>query len=67
MSVIDTRREFKLVPHSGDDEHWPQWILKLEAWSELVGWGRQLDAAAASTLPTVNTAIEAVRNPRGET
>ena len=51
MSVIDTRGEFKLVPYSGDDEHWPQWVLKFEAWSELVGWGRQLDAAAASTLP----------------
>ena len=42
MSVIDTRGEFKLVPYSGDDEHWPQWVLKFEAWSELVGWGRQL-------------------------
>ena len=29
------------------------------AWSELVGWGRQLDAAAASTLPIVNTTLEA--------
>ena len=42
VQVIDT--EFKLVPYSGDDEHWPQWVLKFEAWSELVGWGRQLDA-----------------------
>ena len=60
MSVIDTRGEFKLVPYSGDDEHWPQWVLKFEAWSELVGWGRQLDAAAASTPANV-------RNPRGKT
>ena len=51
--------EFKLFPYSGDDEHWPQWVLKFEAWSELVGWGRQLDAAAASTLPIVNTTLEA--------
>ena len=58
MSVIDTRREFKLVPYSGDDEHWLQWVLKFEAWSELFGWGRQLDAAAASTLPIVNTTLE---------
>ena len=59
VSVIDTRREFKLVPYSGDDEHWPQWVLKFEAWSELVGWRRQLDAAAAaSTLPIVNTTLE---------
>ena len=57
--VIDTRGEFKLVPYFGDDEHWPQSVLKFEAWSELVGWGRQLDAAAASTLPTVNTTLEA--------
>ena len=59
VSVIDTRGEFKLVPYSGDDEHWPQWVFKFEAWSELVGWGRQLDAAAASTLPIVNTTLEA--------
>ena len=26
---------------------------------ELVGWGRQLDAAAASTLPIVNTTLQA--------
>ena len=58
VSVIDTRRQFKLIPYSGDDEHWPQWILKFEAWSELVGWRRQLDAAAASTLPIVNTTLE---------
>ena len=56
--VIDTRGEFKLVPFSGDDEHWSQWVLKFEAWSELVGWGQQLDAAAASTLPIVNTTPE---------
>ena len=43
--------------YSGDDEHWPQWVLKCEAWSELVGWGRQLDAAAP-TLPIVNTTLE---------
>ena len=36
VSVIDTRGEYKLVPCSGDDEHWPQWVLKFEAWSELV-------------------------------
>ena len=59
VSVIDTRRDFKLVPYSGDDEHWPQWVLKFEAWSEVVGWERQLDAAAASTLPIVNTMLEA--------
>ena len=58
VSVIDTRGEFKLVQYSGDDEHWPQWVLKCEAWRELVGWGRQLDAAAASTLPIVNTTLE---------
>ena len=29
------------------------------SWSELVCWGRQLDAAAASTLPIVNTTLEA--------
>ena len=56
--MIDTRGEFKLIPYSGDDEHWPQWVLKFEAWSELVGWGRQLDAAAASTLLIVNTTLE---------
>ena len=59
VSVIDTRGEFKHVSYSGDDEHWPQWVLKFEAWSELVGWGRQLDAAAASTLPIVNATLEA--------
>ena len=58
VSVIDTRGEFKLVPSSVDDKHWPQWVLKFEAWSELVGWGRQLDAAAASTLPIMNTTLE---------
>ena len=51
--MIDARGEFKPVPYSGDDEHWPQWALKL-----LVGWG-QLDAAAASTQPIVNTTLEA--------
>ena len=56
---IDTRGEFKLVPYSGDDEHWSQWVLKFEAWSALVGWGRQLDAAAAPTLQIVNTTLEA--------
>ena len=50
--------EFKLVPYSEDDEHWPQWVLKFDAWSELVGLGRPLDAAAASTLPIVNTTLE---------
>ena len=59
VSVIDTRGEFKLVPYSGDDEHWAQWVLQFEAWSELVGSGRQLDAAAASTLPIFNTMLEA--------
>ena len=59
VSVIDTRGEFKLVPYYGDAEHWAQWVLKFEAWRELVGWGRQLDAAAASTLPIVNTTREA--------
>ena len=58
VSAIDMRGEFKLVPYSGDDEHWPQWVLKFEAWSELVGRSRQLDAAAASTLPIVNTTLE---------
>ena len=59
VSVIDTRGEFKLVPYSGDDEHWPQWVLKFKAWSELVGWGRQLDAASQSTRPIANTTLEA--------
>ena len=58
VPVIDIRREFMLVPCSGDGEHWPQWVPKCEAWSELVGWGRQLDAAAASTLPIVDTTLE---------
>ena len=31
---------------------------KFEALSKLVGWRRQLDAAAASTLPIVNTMLE---------
>ena len=38
VSVIDTQGEFKLVPYFGDDEQWPQWVLKFEAWSELVSW-----------------------------
>ena len=59
VSVIDTREEFKLVPYSGDDEHWPQRVLKFEAWSELVGWGRHLDVASQSAHPIVNTTLEA--------
>ena len=47
VSVIDTRGEIKLVSYSGDDEQWPQWVLKFEAWGELVGWGRHLDVASA--------------------
>ena len=31
---------------------------QVEAWIELVGWGRQLDAAAASTLPIINTTLK---------
>ena len=58
-SVIDTRREFKLVPYSGDDEQWPQWVLKFKAWSELVGWGRHLDVASQSTQPIANTTLKA--------
>ena len=46
------------MPYSGDDEHWPQWLHKFEAWSELVGWGRQLDAASQSAHPIVNTTLE---------
>ena len=74
--VIDTRGEVKLVPYSGGDEQWPQWVLKFEAWSDLVGWERHPDVASQSTQPTVNTALDAsvqndlktiVRNPRGET
>ena len=38
---------------------WPQWVFKFEAWSALVGWGRQLDAAAAPTLQIVNTTLGA--------
>ena len=37
---------------------WPQWVLKFEVWSELVGWGRLQDAAAASTLSIWNTTLE---------
>ena len=59
VSVIDTRREFKLVTYSGDDEQWPQWVLKFEAWSELVGWGRHLDVASQSTLQIVNNTLDA--------
>ena len=75
-SVIDTRGEFKLVPYSGDDEQWPQWVLKFEAWSELVGWGRQLDAASQlhssnhehdSGGRCSNDLKTTVRNPRGKT
>ena len=57
VSVIDTGREFKFVPYSGGDELWAEWVREFEAWSELVGSGRQLDAAAASTLPIVNTTL----------
>ena len=56
-SVGDRHAEI-IQAYSVDDEHWPQRVLKFEAWSELVGWGRQLDAAAASTLPIVNTTLE---------
>ena len=35
------------------------WVLKFEAWSELTGWGRQLDAASQSTHPTENTTLDA--------
>ena len=35
--VIDTRGEFKLVPYSGDDEHWPHGLLRFKVWSESVG------------------------------
>ena len=37
---------------------WPQWVVKFKVWSELVGSGRQQDAAAASTLPIWNTTFE---------
>ena len=57
-SAIDTRREFKLIPYSGDDEQWPQWVLKFEAWSELVGWGQQLDFASQSTHLIVITTFQ---------
>ena len=57
VSVIDTRGEFKLVPYSGDDEQWPQWAHKSEAWSELVCWGRHLDVASQSTHPIANTTL----------
>ena len=76
VSVIDTWREFKLVSYTGDDEQWPQWVLKFEAWSELVGWGRHLDVVSQSTYPIANTTLAAevqpdlkttVRNPRSET
>ena len=58
VSVTDTRREFKLIPYSGDDEQWPQWVLKFEAWSELVGWGQQLDFASQSTHLIVITTFQ---------
>ena len=77
VSVIDTLREFKLVSYTGDDEtSWPQWVLKFEAWSELVGWGRHLDVVSQSTYPIANTTLDAevqpdlkttVRNRRSET
>ena len=57
-SVIDTRREFKLIPHSGEDEQWPHWVLKFEAWRELVGWGQQLDVASQSTHPIANLTLQ---------
>ena len=41
-----------------DDDQWPQWVLKFEAWSEVVGWGRQLDAASQSAHPILNTTLE---------
>ena len=44
VSVIDTRGEFKLVPNSGDDEHWPQWVLKALGIGQLVGKGEGLEA-----------------------
>ena len=47
-----------LVPCSGDDEQWPQWVLKFEAGSELVDWVRQLDSASQSAHPIVNTTLE---------
>ena len=59
VSVIDTRREFKLISCPGDDEQWPQWVLKFDAWSELVGWGRHLDVASQSTHPIANTTLDA--------
>ena len=34
-------------------------VLKFEAWSELVGWGRHLDVASQCTHPVVNTTFEA--------
>ena len=58
VSVIDTRGEFKLIPYSGDDEQWPQWVLKFEAWNELVGWGQHLDVASQSTHPIVNPTLQ---------
>ena len=57
-SVMDTRRVFKLVPCSGEDEQWPQWVLKFEVWSALVGWGRQLDPASQCAHAIVNTTLE---------
>ena len=58
VSVIDTRGVFKLIPYSGDDEQWPQWVLKFEAWSELVGCGQNLDVASQSTHPIANSTLQ---------
>ena len=58
VSVIDTRGEFKLIPYSGDNEQWPQWVPKFEAWSELVGWGQHLDVALQSRHPIVNSTLQ---------
>ena len=33
-------------------------VLKFEAWSELVGWGQNLDVAAQSTHPIVNSTLQ---------
>ena len=63
VSVIDTRGEFKLIPYSGDDEQWPQWVLKFEAWSELVGWGQNLDVASQSTHPIANSTPQVEAQP----
>ena len=57
-SVIDTSGEFKLVPYSGEDEQSPQWVLKFELWSELVGCESQLDGASQSAHTIGNTTLE---------